>query len=149
MDYSNYTPYIILGLTIFGIAFFVMISRSKEQTPIDSEETAFIVVSKNVSSKDVDELLKDEKLVVLDVRTKEEYDSGHLPKSINIDFHSSDFKERIAKLDKSKKYLVYCRSGNRSSQTIDIMKSQGFNDLLNLSGGINSVSANNICTGNC
>src|SRR4051812_31188353 len=56
----------------------------------------------------------DKDYLLLDVRTPEEYSAGKLANSVNIDFNDEDFKEQIAKLDKSKTCYVYCRSGNRS-----------------------------------
>jgi len=73
---------------------------------------------------------------VLDVRSAMELQKdGGIEGNINIDFFSSDFRDKVAKLDKEKTYLVYCRSGNRSSQACKIMAKQGFRSLYNLSGG--------------
>ncbi|MCX7978831.1 MAG: rhodanese-like domain-containing protein [Bdellovibrionaceae bacterium] len=71
-------------------------------------------------------------VIVLDVRTPVEYKSGHLEKSINLDFYAEDFEERIKKLDKNNRYLLYCRSGNRSSQVERKMKELGFKKVENL-----------------
>jgi len=73
--------------------------------------------------------------VVLDVRTKGEYQSGKIPGAINIDLMSPDFQSRVAALDKNKTYFVYCRSGNRSGQACQIMSSKGLKSY-NLAGGI-------------
>lgn len=79
----------------------------------------------------------DDNGVLLDVRTQEEYDSGYIPNSMLIDIMGGDFAEEIAKLDKSKNYYVYCRSGNRSGQACAYMASIGFSgELYNLAGGI-------------
>ncbi|MCK6599511.1 MAG: rhodanese-like domain-containing protein, partial [Bdellovibrionaceae bacterium] len=60
--------------------------------------------------------------VILDVRTPDEYLSGHIKGAINIDFYASDFQNQLGKLDKEKDYKVYCRSGNRSSKAVNMMK---------------------------
>ena len=73
--------------------------------------------------------------VLLDVRTAAEFKSGTLPKAINIDMMSPSFKSNVAKLDKSKTYFVFCRSGNRSGQACKTMYQMGF-DVRNLTGGI-------------
>ncbi len=73
--------------------------------------------------------------VLLDVRTPMEVRSGALPGAIAIDIMSSSFASKIAALDRSKTYFVYCRSGNRSAQACQIMHRQGF-DVRNLMGGI-------------
>lgn len=73
-------------------------------------------------------------LVILDVRTPEEYAEGHIENSVNIDFNADDFKTNINKLDKNKTYLVYCRSGNRSKKAIAVMKELGFKEIYNIGG---------------
>ncbi len=75
-------------------------------------------------------------LVVLDVRTPEEFQQGHLAGSIMLDFYSPDFQAQIAELDRDVPYLLYCRSGNRSGQTRALMESLGFSDVADLDGGI-------------
>lgn len=71
-------------------------------------------------------------IVILDVRTREEYLSGNIPNAINIDVLSQDFKSKIDMLDKNKEYLIYCRSGNRSSIASSIMSTNGFINIYNL-----------------
>jgi rhodanese-related sulfurtransferase len=80
--------------------------------------------------------LKNKNFVILDVRTPEEYADGHLANATNIDFKATDFAEKVGKLDKSKSYLVYCRSGHRSASAAEIMKTQSFQTIYNLDGGI-------------
>ena len=77
-----------------------------------------------------------EGLVVLDVRTSEEFASQRLPDATMIDFYSPDFAEQIADLDRDAPYLMYCRSGNRSGQTAELMKELGFTNVQDVDGGI-------------
>lgn len=81
--------------------------------------------------------------VLLDVRTPEEFATGHLEGAINIDIQSADFDARVSELDPDATYLVYCRSGNRSGQAMSRMQAQGFTDLTNLG----SVAEANAATG--
>lgn len=74
--------------------------------------------------------------VVLDVRTPAEIAQGKIEGAIELDFYSRDFAQKVAALDKSKTYLVYCRSGNRSGQACSSMQQQGFTKLYNLQGGM-------------
>ena len=75
--------------------------------------------------------------IVLDVRTQEEFDGGHIPKALNIDLRlGPGFLDAINTLDKSKSYYVYCRSGARSAQAVQIMRDLGFSETYNLIGGI-------------
>ena len=69
---------------------------------------------------------------IIDVRTPEEYASGHIPDAININFHAEDFQAQLMKLDKHKAYVVYCRSGNRSGKAVIIMKKLGFSTLYDM-----------------
>ncbi len=80
--------------------------------------------------------LEEDAYVLLDVRTPAEYNAGHLTGSVNIDFYHHDFESQIDELDKRMKYLVYCRSGNRSRQAMFLMRDLGFEEVYNLAGGI-------------
>lgn len=73
--------------------------------------------------------------VLLDVRTPSEFNSQNIPGAINIDIMSYEFHDKVAELDKSKTYFIYCRSGNRSGQACHMMSELGFN-TYNLVGGI-------------
>lgn len=75
-------------------------------------------------------------LVVLDVRTVDEFSTGHLAGAQNIDFYASNFQAQLSALDRAKTYLVYCRTGSRSGQTIATLHSLGFDKLYDLKGGI-------------
>lgn len=75
-------------------------------------------------------------LVVLDVRTPEEYAEGHLEGATLLDFYRDDFADQLAGLDPNLPYLLYCRSGNRSSQARAMMADLGFTDVADIDGGI-------------
>jgi rhodanese-related sulfurtransferase len=78
--------------------------------------------------------------VFLDVRTPGEYNSGHLENAVLIDIYKSDFRDEINKLNKEKKYFVYCKVGARSSSAAKYMVQSGFKDVCNLEGGIIQLS---------
>ena len=85
----------------------------------------------------VEQLENDTNAVILDVRTDAEVAQGKIPNTIHIDiYRGQDFVSEIEKLDKSKNYYVYCRSGNRSGQACRLMNQLGFNNAYNLMGGI-------------
>lgn len=73
---------------------------------------------------------------LIDVRTPSEFATGHIDQAINIDFENPSFASEVRKLDTTKTYFVYCRSGNRSGQAVSIMKSNGIKNIYELSGGI-------------
>lgn len=91
---------------------------------------------KDLNVEEFSKKLQESNTLLLDVRTPEEYKEAHLKNSSLIDFYNPDFKSEIAKLDKSKTYLIYCRSGRRSAEAMEIMESLGFNLLFNMLGGI-------------
>jgi rhodanese-related sulfurtransferase len=77
--------------------------------------------------------------VLIDVRTPAEFAGGKVKGAVNMDIYSPNFAASIDKLDKSKTYFVYCRSGARSGQACNLMAERGFENLYNLSGGISSL----------
>jgi rhodanese-related sulfurtransferase len=74
-------------------------------------------------------------IVLLDMRTPEETAEGMIEGAGQIDYEAATFEAEVAKLDKSKTYLLYCRSGRRSSEACEYMAKQGFKSLYNLKGG--------------
>ncbi|WP_266202297.1 rhodanese-like domain-containing protein [Pontibacter kalidii] len=74
------------------------------------------------------------KTVVVDVRTPEEYASGHLDGARLSDFRGGEFAEEMKNWDKDKVYYLYCASGNRSGQAAELMKQAGFKHIYNLGG---------------
>jgi len=92
-----------------------------------------------VSTMNVNDFAKkisDTSIVLLDVRTPAEFAAGHIAGATNIDFESGTFEADIQRLDKSKSYAVYCRSGNRSGQATALMAKDGFKTIFNLDGGL-------------
>ncbi|HSM01023.1 MAG TPA: rhodanese-like domain-containing protein [Acidimicrobiia bacterium] len=88
-----------------------------------------------VGAVEANELLEGD-VVVLDIRTPEEYAEGHIQGSLNIDFYGADFPDRIGALDADHAYLVYCRSGSRSAQAMSVFEDLGFSEVFELEGGI-------------
>jgi rhodanese-related sulfurtransferase len=96
--------------------------------------SGFATVSVDEAAAIVDEPPAD--LVVLDVRTPEEFAEGHLDGAVLVDFYDADFTDQLAALDPDVPYLVICRSGNRSAQTLSIMDELGFASAVDVEGGI-------------
>lgn len=77
----------------------------------------------------------DTNAIILDVRTPDEYAEGHIEGAINLDWLNSEvFNEGEAKLDKSKNYYIYCRSGRRSNAAATKMQTDGFK-VFDMKGG--------------
>lgn len=77
-------------------------------------------------------------VILLDVRTAGEFNSGHIEGAINIDVEGMTFESELANLDNTKTYAIYCQSGRRSRIAIDTMTKAGFTKLFNLDQGIGS-----------
>jgi phage shock protein E len=77
---------------------------------------------------------------VIDVRTVEEWNSGYLEGAVLIEIADADFRDEISKLDPSADYYIYCRSGNRAGQAIDIMRDMGFSGELVNGGAVANAS---------
>lgn len=78
----------------------------------------------------------DDRFVILDVRTANEYRRGHIAGAVLLDYYDPNFKQALAKLDRSKTYLIYCRSGNRSGKTLGLIEELKWAKAYHLSGGI-------------
>lgn len=84
-----------------------------------------------------EQLQNDKEAIILDVRTLLEVGAGYIPNAIHIDIYKGqEFVDEIMKLDKSKSYYVYCKSGGRSGQACAFMNQAGFNKAYNLIGGL-------------
>lgn len=76
------------------------------------------------------------KPLLIDVRTEEEFQAGHLPEAMNINLFGAGFDREIRKLPKDRPLLVYCRTGKRSAGAIEELKRAGYENALDLDGGI-------------
>lgn len=98
----------------------------------DSPVSAHVLTSTQVESL----VASNKNVVLLDVRTPAERSEGYIAGSTNIDFRAPDFQEKLAKLDHSKTYVVYCvRGQKRTSDTVRSLDQLGFTNLLSLEGG--------------
>lgn len=79
--------------------------------------------------------------VLLDIRTPDEYAQERLKGAALLDFYAPDFVEKLGLLDKSAKYLIYCRSGNRSGKALETMGQLGFTEAHHIEGGITAWTA--------
>lgn len=92
--------------------------------------------TRNVDVQEFDRLRTGRDVVVLDVRTPSEFAEGNIDGAVLLDYRASDFAEKVAKLDKTKLYLVHCAAGGRSARACAKMETLGFTNLVNLEGGM-------------
>lgn len=76
---------------------------------------------------------------ILDVRTASEYAQRHIKTALNLDFYGATFDADLAKLDRTKAWLLYCASGGRSGQVRTRMQTLGFCEVYNLTGGLGTL----------
>ena len=88
-----------------------------------------------ISDSDLIEMQEIE-YILLDVRTPDEFSSGFIKKAKNLDFYSETFQNDILSIDKNSPIVLYCRTNNRSTKTANILKENGYRDILVISGGI-------------
>ncbi|GAB1692818.1 rhodanese-like domain-containing protein [Krasilnikovia sp. M28-CT-15] len=82
---------------------------------------------------------------LIDVRTPAEFAGGHLRNALNLDVQSPAFTAEVGRLDRSGKYLVYCRSGHRADAAITTMRDMRFTDLVN-GGGFDQLKSASVPT---
>ena len=90
----------------------------------------------SISAQEFKQKMESGDYIVLDIRTEMEYQQERIADVQNINIASRDFEEKLNKLDKNKKYLIYCFSGSRTQVALRIMQSLGFREVYDLAGGI-------------
>jgi rhodanese-related sulfurtransferase len=137
---SKYIIITIAILLVIGLIFLAFKIYSKDQIltpPNDSQSSQTISLNpQSYSMNDFAKLIQDDpNITIIDVRTPEEFAQGRIPKAINIDVKNPNWNQETEKLDKSKKYAIYCRSGTRSLIAYQNMKSASFQYLINAKEG--------------
>jgi len=106
---------------LFGITLMLLITSCSNEQSLDAK---------------IFQQRLNESIQLVDVRTSEEFATGHLANALLMDVNKNDFEHNIVKLDKTKPVYVYCRSGKRSHIAAGIMKKHGFKQVNELKGGI-------------
>jgi rhodanese-related sulfurtransferase len=94
-----------------------------------------------IGPSQLQELVKRSDVVILDIRTPAEYARRRLTGAINLDYYHPDFGAHLARLDRHRPYLIYCRSGRRSSAVLASLQTLGFQEIYHLQHGIISLGA--------
>jgi rhodanese-related sulfurtransferase len=138
----------LIVVAIIGILVFSGNTKTKDVNKQSNTENVLTAkkesqennnVYKDISSSDAKKLIEknltNKNFHIIDVRTADEFAQGHIEKSTNIDFYQSDFEAKISSLDRSGIYLIYCRTGGRSTKALEIFKNNQFKEVYNLLGG--------------
>ena len=102
------------------------------------DSTRILAVSAKEAADLIDTHDGDSDFAILDIRTPGEFQSGHLQSAILIDFYSQTFADQLSRLDKEKKFLIYCRTGNRSARSLEIFKKLKFQKIYHMANGIST-----------
>ena len=109
---------------------------NQKETVKSEKSTEKIIV--DIGPKEFQKRIKNDKVQLVDIRTKMETDKGVIANPVLNDFYSDDFKENLKSLNKDEPVYVYCHSGGRSSKAANMMKEMGFKKVYNLKNGISS-----------
>lgn len=121
--------------TTLAVPMFYRVVYTPPPPPVFSNVTASAALSLITNRS------ADVSFVILDVRTPSEFNPRHVRTAKNLNFFATDFATQLATLDRKKAYLVYCASGNRSGQAVEQMKTLGFLEVYNLTGGFGGLAA--------
>lgn len=140
MDFAKFCALVGLPLLLGSCA-----GDSQSPESPDVGATAVAMSVESVSPEEAARLIQESsEIVVLDIRTPEEFAEGHVAGAMNIDFRSESFAEDISKLDPGTPVVLHCRSGNRSGQSLPTLEKVGFEEIYHLEAGFNGWQASNL-----
>jgi rhodanese-related sulfurtransferase len=94
-----------------------------------------------ISVQEMKDVLQEESVQLIDVRTRNEYATNHIKNAKNIVYQGDDWEDQVAKLDKEKPVYVYCQKGGRSAKCASLLEEAGFEKVYDLNGGISQWMA--------
>lgn len=128
---------VFLGALIIGVL--LMSGCIQTENNIAQLETQIQIIE-NITPEEAYILIQENKdnlnFIILDVRTPEEFLDEYIENAVNLDYYSDNFRNDLDKLDKNKTYLIYCRSGRRSGNALNVMKELDFREAYNMLSGI-------------
>jgi rhodanese-related sulfurtransferase len=161
MIFKKQKAYVIVVAAVLavvtGLMSYSLVTQPREQpspaapevspTPEEATTLRRSIVRVVISPREAYDLIMENRdnrdFIILDVRSPEEYATGHIEDAVNIDFYidertnnSRTFREELSRLDKNKKYLVYCLVDIRSRVASDMMEHLGFIEVYDMAGGI-------------
>ncbi|MDZ7658301.1 rhodanese-like domain-containing protein [Fodinibius sp.] len=127
---------------LFTVGLIAMMTLFVVQACAQSEKEKSSAEDTRITASEFQDQIDKQPGVVIDVRTQDEYDQGHVA---SVDYHldllNGDFESSLDSLDKDKTYYLYCRTGNRSGQAADLMRQKGFENIYNIGGFQDLVDA--------
>jgi len=122
---------VILGVSLVSLLLIITFSACAQADKaslktITPRQAAELIAQKN----------GDQDFIILDIRTLAEFKDGYIKNAKLLDYYSKSFVDNLKRLDKTKTYLIYCRSGNRSGKTLSLIKDMGFKEVYNMGNGI-------------
>lgn len=128
---------LLSALLVIGVALMGGCAGGEIETPTQiienvTPQEAFALIQDNQNNPD---------FVILDVRTPQEFAEERIENAVNLDYYSETFQVELNQRDKNQTYLVYCRSGGRSGDALDIMAELNFREAYNMLDGINGWKA--------
>lgn len=135
--------FILLIVAAFGVGVLVTSKPSSGNSDIKvlGEQQAY----SHLTPDQFNSGLSSGKYTLLDIRTAEEYQAGHLVNAKQIDYYQTQqFSDYLDALNKDNKYLIYCRTGHRSGLALQIMQNKGFKNVSDMAGGYNAWVAENL-----
>lgn len=124
-----------LGVLMLGVLSLGFLSSLNASNTLPTSCSQKSPIFKVVSASEFKTLMEKKGIQLIDVRTPQEVGKGKIGNAKNLDFYGASFKSELNKLDKTKPVLIYCQSGNRSGQAVNMMKSMGFTEVYDLKGG--------------
>lgn len=125
-----------LLLVLCGVLSMTLIACKSNSEQTDAKGMPIVDESQRILDKDAfASAIKKNNAVVVDVRTPQEFQQGHIPDAININFFDPQFKWQILELDKDKKYYLYCKNENRSYRSMKFMEENGYKHVYMLKNG--------------
>lgn len=132
------SPLFLYAATVVVAA---VLSLGLPATQAQEKKPASKPAVRHTDAKQAAKLVATNAVIVLDIRTPDEFADGHIAGATNIDFMAGDFAERLARLDREKSYLLHCASGRRSTNSLPQFSKLGFTNLIHLDGGFKAWQA--------
>lgn len=139
--YNKMVKALLIGLSTLAIIVFAVFVFN-----FDSNSSAMnFQPFSHLSPTEFNQAVASNKYKLIDVRTTEEYNVGHLKGASQSDYYQTqEFSNYLDKLNKKDRYLIYCRTGHRSGSALKIMQDKGFSYAYDLAGGYNSWISNGL-----